>query len=311
MSFYLQLDYNPSAPGPASVTLPYNNNAASCTAKRLEPNGVKTLSLETLFYIDSNSPIRPVCFSVTAGPAGVRFEDFIISAEISNTSVTISGYVDISTYLILPTGFLPINFTRTNSLSGQLFQAVQITSNPSSFSNPITLTLPQATLYAAQYIKNLQTISVLRYEEASGQLSHITPTSWTQDSLINPLAMTVTLPSDGYYIFGYMDMTKGYLVPVASNLWVNYMTEYGKLAMQVDSKPFVLEVLASKPTRFAVMKPYQLTWDPDGFEILDKFYLTEEYPVDKSIVINMTLKYIYDGISPLYWGYVKISIFVR
>ena len=303
MQFNLILSVDPSAPGAPPVALPYSNSEKSCTSVLLGPRGASILeSSEPLSFINSNSPIRPVCFSVTTGPPdGVRFEDFIISAGVPNTTVKISGSVEISPFLDLPTGFLPINFTRAASLSGQLSHAIQIESNP-SFSNPITLTLPQATLYAGQFIKNLQTISVLKYDGYSGKLSHITPTIWRQDSLTSPMVMTVTLPSDGYYIFGHMDMTKGARVPVASNQWVDYLKEYGKLAVQVDNSPLVFEFLATKSTRFAIMKPYEITWDPDGYEILDRFYLTGEYPPDKDNQINATLNYIHDGLSPLLMG---------
>ena len=299
----IQLAYDPSQNGPSAVSLPYSNSADRALCPYTILGASKTVSISNAAFglFDSSSPIRPLCFKTVAGPTAIRFEDFIISTTYANTEITISGAVKISSELVLPTGFVPLGFTREEgTLTGALYSALQITATPSTSSNFITLTLPQANITAAQYITDpvRAKISVLKYEPSTGQLSHITPENWDSASLV----MRVVLPADGFYIFGSMDMTVGSLVPISSNYWVTYLKDYGKLNLQVDSKPFVLSALANKDTQYAVMKAYDFAWHPDGYQILDKFYLSGVYPPDNTIELIMTLSYGCDKTTQLYWA---------
>ena len=71
---------------------------------------------------------------------------------------------------------------------------------------------------------------------------------------------------------------------------------------QVDRKPFIIEYLANEDTVFAVMRPNQKTWDVDGFQLLDSYYLTGAFNSGKNLVQNMTLNYGCDNSSIVNWG---------
>lgn len=304
LALNIQLSHDPSQNRSlAAVPLPYSTseNDANCPYTILGATGSNSITPSSFGLFDSLSPIRPLCFKITVGPTAVQFEDFTISATYDNTEITVSGRVKLSSELELPPGFIPLGFTRKDGvLTGQLYHALHIKTSPSSLSNFITITLPQANITAAQYITDpvKGKISILKYDPLTGQLSHITPESWDKTSLV----MQAVLPTDGFYIFGSMDMTVGSLVPVSSNQWITYLKDYGKLNTQVDSKPFVLSVIANKDTQIAVMKSYDFVWDPDGYQIVDKFYISEVYPQDNSISLNMTLSYGCDSETPLYWA---------
>ncbi|KAJ3359751.1 hypothetical protein HDU91_004826 [Kappamyces sp. JEL0680] len=281
--------------------LAYAGSAASCSIITLGNYGIKSGGFLPFGPFAVQSPIRPVCYQLVTGPSGVTSGDFKISSALANTTVTLNGAVIIDD-VVFPTGFKVMNFTGSSSTAGQMFQALQIISSPSSSLNPLTISLPQTTLETAAYVKGLTTISVLHYNAVSGQLSHITPQDWIQAANAAPLLqLTVTLPTDGIYIFGYMDMAAGNVVPVASDVWVSYLKDYGAMSVQVDRSPLYLDFVASASTQFAVMKPAALTWSPDGYTILDNFYINGTYGADHSIGANMTLKYVYNSETML-WG---------
>ena len=252
----------------------------------------------------SQSPIRPICFSTAASPSGIKIHDIFIRPTVAS-NITISGAVKFGSDLVLPKGFVPINFTASTSTAGQLYQALHITSSPSSYSNPIFISLPQTTLESNLLVKKLTLISVLRYEALSGQFSHVSPSSWNQDSATDPLVMSVTLPKDGYYVFGYIDVAAGFTVPVSSNTYVSYLKEYGPMNVQVDRGNFKLEFIASKSTRFTILKPKQVQWSPDGLRVVEKYYITGDYDGDASYGASMNLVYNYEGKSTIYWGFVE------
>lgn len=281
-------------------SLPYYQSA-SCPIVTLGKNGIQASGLLPFGPFDVASPLRPLCFTVQTSSTGVTRSDISISTPtVSN--VTISGAIILGPDFILPTGFIPLNFTGFSSKEGQLYQAIQVTSVPSSASYPITITLPQTTLDCDLLVKSINQISILKYNPANGQLSHIAPQAWIQDSLTTAvLRITAVLPTSGYYIFGYMNFSAGNVVPVTSNALADYLPSYGYLPARLDSGPLSMQFISSVATKFAVMRPVALQWSLDGFYLLDSYYFTGLYATDPSIIANYSLSYNYPS-SKISWA---------
>jgi hypothetical protein len=288
---------NSSAVNPASET-PYSTTD-SCNFVTLRKNGVSKSGSLPYGPFQSNSPIRPFCFSIQATSSETNSNDFIVSS-LQPTLITLSSYVIIDP-AVLPAGFVPFNFTASSSTNGQMHQGLYLETSPSLPGNIISLTLPQISVANNIGPQSVDTIGVLRYDPNTAIMSFLQPAEWSQD-IASPLALRlkVKLPGQGYYLFGVRKPRE--FVPIASNTWVDYSDKFGQLNTILDGGKLQLSFEASAATRFAVMKPPRLNWMPDGYNIIDTFIFTGDYLADQSIVTAATL--VYKSTSEnIYWGY--------
>jgi hypothetical protein len=276
---------------------PYNS-IGSCNFVTLKKTGVSKFGSMPYGPFQSKSPIRPLCFRIQATSSETNLNDFIVSS-LRPTLLTLSSYVIVDPEVI-PTGFVPFNFTASSSTNGQMYQGLYLETSPSLPGNIISLTLPQISVANNFGIQSVDTIGVIRYDPNTAIMSFLQPLSWSQDTS-TPLALRlkVKLPGQGYYFFGVRQPRE--FVPIASNTWVDYSTKFGQLNTILDGGKLQLTFEASATTRFAIMQPPRVNWMPDGYNVIDTFIFTGDYLADQSIVTAATLLY-KSSSENVYWG---------
>jgi hypothetical protein len=95
------------------------------------------------------------------------------------------------------------------------------------------------------------------------------------------LSITAVLPDSGYYVFGMMDFTQANMVPVSTNYWIDYLTDYNTLSMRPDNGNLFVKLRAERNSRVALMRFPSTFWAPDGYNIVHSLFLTGEVEANR------------------------------
>lgn len=238
ISVILELNVTSTASTLATFPLPYqDDHQAICSTVTLTSTAAENSgSISNYGPYAALSPIRPLCFTVQSNVGGIEYADMIIRTPLP-ANVTVSSSIILDADLEYPVGFKLVNFTATSSIAGQMHQALQFSISPSGKNIPITVQLPQLTYPPKSEIKKLTDISVLKFNEKTGSLSFFSAASFVIDSPSSPLlSITVTLPDEGFYVFGYMDIAQIDVLPISYNVWINYVTDYQRISFRPDGE---------------------------------------------------------------------------
>ncbi|KAJ3323115.1 hypothetical protein HDV06_002127 [Boothiomyces sp. JEL0866] len=299
ISINLVLAVSTTNPNTDYIPLPYQNSSfGNCPVMTLTENGV-TLSGSLPFgpFIPS-SPIRPLCTSITSSSTPLKVGDVTISSATQLT-VGISGAVILGADLKLPKGFTPITFTGLSSKIGIIHQAFYLKIDPSYTFQPITMVLPQIKYPLDTPIQSVGQIAVLRYDAATSLMSHVAAQSYIDDNNEQPLlSITASFPDTNYYIVGYMDYTIG-AIPAQPGQWINYLTSYGTMKLQINSFNMVLLFSCDANTKFAIMPAPAIPWTPDGYATIQTFSIIGGWNSGNKVSITLLA-----GVqnSNIFWG---------
>jgi hypothetical protein len=88
------------------------------------------------------------------------------------------------------------------------------------------------------------------------------------------LSITAVLPDSGYYVFGMMDFTQSNMIPVSTNYWIDYLTDYNTLSMRPDNGNLFVKLRAERNSRIALMRAPTVFWAPDGYDIAHSLFVS-------------------------------------
>ncbi|KAI8910887.1 hypothetical protein EDD86DRAFT_203859 [Gorgonomyces haynaldii] len=273
-----------SGPG-TNVPLPYSSNSISgCTWLKATSSGVQTTTnLPTGFT--SASPIRPMCGSVSTGPIATDYGDLILQTG-ATASVFVSTGISIDPSLSFPAGFTPLTFTGKKSQQGSLSNGLLVSMTPST-SVPITITLPQVTYPTDPGIQLATDLSVLKYDNGTGQMYYLPMNQWSRTGGGKLVPATVVY-SSGIYFFGKFNATLASNLTILPSTYVYMQPSAGTLSFNTIGSQVSMQINVTKETSFAVMPATGYVPNPDGYKIQLRSYLTTLSAVD-AINRNITV----------------------
>jgi hypothetical protein len=148
---------------------------------------------------------------------------------------------------------------------------------------------------------------VLRYNPTLGTFSHFAAHTYVAQGTGPLLSITAILPDAGFYMFGIMNFTQDSLIPVSTNYWIDYLTDYDTMKMVPDNGNVVVKLKAEQNSRIAIMKLPTVFWMPDGYEILYSMFINGDIKRHQG---TMDLMY-RSNKANVTWGYCKLTRYLK